>query len=101
MGKSKKGEALLAERRRERVSALFAELDDHFDEKAFNQLERSDPLVAQTLTELVGEGVGENRIVSHLLHKYPHMWIQTQGIRAAVRYLVGWDDDIETKKDEN
>lgn len=89
MGKGKKGEALVAERRRARVADLFAELDDHFDEKAFNQLERSDPLIAQTLADLVGEGVGENRIVSHVLGKYPHMWIQAQGIRAATRYLVG------------
>lgn len=91
MGK-KKRTALAEISRQVQEAELFAEFDSHWDEKAFAQLDRSDPMIAQTLARMVDAGIGPKRIMSHMLHKYPHLWLQTQALLAAVRHLESESD---------
>jgi hypothetical protein len=87
MGKNKKRGPLTEASRQEQEEELFDDLDSLLDEKAYRLLDRGDPLIAQTLIRMIDLYISSEKILSHMLRKYPHLWIQTQALLAAVRHL--------------
>lgn len=86
MGK-KKPVTLPVTNRREQEEELFAEFDAHQDMKAFNSLNRSDPVSAGILVRMIDISITPEKIVAHMLHRYPHLWPQAQMLLAGARYL--------------
>ena len=66
---------------------LFADLDAHWDMKAYTSLVTGSPMIAQTLACMVDANIDSDRILIHMRHKYPHLWPETQVLRAAARHL--------------
>ena len=74
-------------KRKQRVTDLFETLDANFDAKAFSELERTAPDIAESIRALVEVGVEPKNIKAHLMRKYPNRWLEAQTVEQAARWV--------------
>lgn len=80
-------EAKQMTKRKQKVAELFETLDANFDAKAFAELERTAPDIAESIRSLVGQGVEPRAIKTHLMRKYPNRWLEAQVVEQAARWV--------------
>jgi hypothetical protein len=69
------------------VAELFEVLDASLDEQEHDDLARRTPLIIDVIKAMVQASITPEEIAAHIIKKYPHMWIRSQTIKAAARYL--------------
>lgn len=74
-------------KRKQKITDLFETLDANFDAKAYAELERTAPDIAESIRALVGEGVNPKDIKAHLMRKYPNRWLEAQTVEQAARWV--------------
>ncbi len=68
------------------ISELYDDLDAQLDAKAYAQLDRTAPAIVEAVEGLVAAGVEPGQILTHVLAKYPAMWVEGQAIRSSARH---------------
>ncbi len=68
------------------INALFDALDLQLCEKAYNELERSQPNIVQTIEAMIKRGVKPVEIRSHVMARFPNRWLEGQTLEQAARY---------------
>lgn len=72
--------------RTDKTTELYEALDLQIYAKAYDEIERSQPLLAQTIEKLVANGEHPKRIKAHFLRSYPNRWIESQLAYQAALY---------------
>ena len=68
-------------------TAALDRLAEHLDEKAFAEIERTDPALAGILADTVKAGVGADEVFGYVRRRFPNRWVEAQQVRQAARYL--------------
>jgi hypothetical protein len=70
------------------VSDLYNDLDAGLDADEYARLERTAPWLTEAISGLVRAGQTPQQVLTHVLKKQPHRWIEAQAIRCACRHVA-------------
>lgn len=73
--------------KKQTVDQLYDNLDAPMDERQYNQLNRSAPLLINVIRGLVRRGQVPEEVAAHILRLNAAVWIEAQHIRAACRHI--------------
>ena len=67
--------------------AALNRLAEHLDEKAYTEIERTDPMLASILAEVIEAGMKPDGVFRYVNQRFPNRWAEAQQVRQAARYL--------------
>jgi len=73
--------------KKQKPQATLDRLAEHLDEKAYTEIERTDPTLAGILAEAVKAGIGADEVFGYVRRWFPNRWVEAQQVRQAARYL--------------